>query len=345
MHIDKKTLLAACVAAALPAAAGAQTKLYGVFDAFAGYQKTNVGSRTLIDAGGMQTSYWGVSGSEDLGGGLKAVFALEGFLRNDTGETGRYSGDGFFSRSSYVGLDGGFGTVTLGRNTAPYFLSTILFNPFVDSFTFSPMVLHTFISGGSSYTFVNGDTGLSNSVRWRSPVWGGFRLDAAYSLGAENNVEPKRARRDLDVSAFYSGGAFSATIAYRGLNQDTDTVSAKQTSVQAGAAYDLKVVKLFAQYQRSKSEASGPEQLAKTYQVGASVPVGAGKVLASFASSKYEASGGATLPSGDKRTNWALGYDYPLSKRTDVYAAYSNQKFRNPETYSRIFGVGVRHAF
>jgi predicted porin len=350
MLMNKKTLLAACVAAALPAAAGAQTRIYGTMDLWAGQKKTNAGSTSVVNSGGFTTSYWGLGGSEDLGGGLKGLYAIEGFLRADSGASGRFDGDTYFSRSAYVGLGGDFGTLTLGRNTAPYFLSTIIFNPFGDSFTFSPMVFHTFIGTEGGYDQVNGDTGLSNSVRYQSPSFNGFKVDAAYSLGAENFVAPKGAGRDLDFSAYYFGGPLSVTLAYRSLNQDTAVTPAKQTSVQFGGTYDLKLVKLFGQYQTSKSEASGPEQTAKTYQLGASVPAGGGSVLASIASTKYEASGGALLSLGDKRTNWSLGYDYLLSKRTDIYVAYMDQTYKNvtgtdPNPKNQTLGVGLRHAF
>jgi predicted porin len=186
--------IAACVAAALPAFASAQStiRLYGLTDIFLGQNKVAGDSATVINSGGMSTSFWGVGGEEDLGGGLKAVFALEAFFRGDNGAAGRFNGDPFFARSAYVGVNGGLGQATLGRNTNPYFLSTIIFNPFGDSFVFSPMVLHTFL--GSQLTQVRGDTGFSNSIRYTTPNFGGFKGDFAYSLGAENSTAPKSAR-------------------------------------------------------------------------------------------------------------------------------------------------------
>ncbi|HPU52780.1 MAG TPA: porin, partial [Burkholderiaceae bacterium] len=118
----KKTAAAAALAALSLGSAQAQTvvNLYGLADAFVGNVKTTVpGSSTSVnkvDAGGMTTSYWGFGGSEDLGGGLKAVFAFESFMRNDTGELGRFNGDPAFARNSFVGLEGGFGRVSLGRH-------------------------------------------------------------------------------------------------------------------------------------------------------------------------------------------------------------------------------------
>ncbi|WP_372439402.1 porin, partial [Pandoraea sputorum] len=71
--------------------------------------------------------------------GLKAIFTLEDFFLPQNGRYGRFTGDSFFSRNAYVGLQSNtLGTITMGRLTTSYFVSTILFNPFVDSYTFSP---------------------------------------------------------------------------------------------------------------------------------------------------------------------------------------------------------------
>lgn len=94
----------------------------------------------------MTTSQLNFNGSEDLGGGLKAEFALGLFLRADTGEVGRFTGDTFFGRSSYVGLSGSLGTVRLGRQSTGNFLNFLRTNSFGDSPTFGPAFLHTWIS-------------------------------------------------------------------------------------------------------------------------------------------------------------------------------------------------------
>ena len=335
--------IAACVAAALPAFASAQSavRLYGLTDIFLGQNKVAGNSATVINSGGMSTSYWGVGGEEDLGGGLKTVFALEAFIQGDNGATGRFPGDSFFARSVYVGFSGGLGQATLGRNTNPYFLSTIIFNPFGDSFVFSPMVLHTFL--GSQLTQVRGDTGFSNSIRYTTPNFGGFKGDFAYSLGAENSNPPKSAGRALDASVFYFGGPIAATAVYRNINLDTTTVTSSQKSFQLGASYDLGMAKLFAQYQRTTLDATGnPDFKGKTFQLGTSIAAGPGAVLLSLASSKYD---GNTATTGDKRTTWAVGYDYNLSKRTDLYAVYTNDTLKNPDVKNSVFGLGVRHRF
>src|ERR1700709_738680 len=91
-----------------------------------------------VGGGGMSTSYWGVKGSEDLGGGYKAIFTLESFFRAQNGNYGRFQGDTFFARNSYVGIESPYGTVTAGRPTTQLFVSTLLFHPFIASSPFSP---------------------------------------------------------------------------------------------------------------------------------------------------------------------------------------------------------------
>ena len=121
-------------------------------DAYVGSMQSSGSERvSAVNSSGMSTSWWGMEGKEDLGGGLKAEFKLGGYLRNDTGAFGRFNGnETFFGRNAFVGLSGDFGTVHPGRDGAPNFLPTALFNAFGDSFTFSPIILETAVDRSSS---------------------------------------------------------------------------------------------------------------------------------------------------------------------------------------------------
>ncbi|MFD2271552.1 porin [Undibacterium arcticum] len=92
--------------------------------------------RSVVNSGGMTTSWFGFKGSEDLGGGLKAKFALTSYFKGDSGQSGRFPRDTFWSRDANVGLAGSFGAVSVGRGLAPNFLSSVIFNPFGNSFYF-----------------------------------------------------------------------------------------------------------------------------------------------------------------------------------------------------------------
>jgi len=96
--------------------------MYGIIDAATMYntnQTATGGSKITVDAGQLLTSRWGFKGSEDLGGGMKAIFNLEGTLANDTGASGAGfggtgaqsftqagSGTSLFDRLAWVGLSG-----------------------------------------------------------------------------------------------------------------------------------------------------------------------------------------------------------------------------------------------
>ncbi|MFN9773374.1 MAG: porin [Burkholderiales bacterium] len=338
---------AALVSFAPLASAQSSVTLYGVLDTFVGYIENNSptagkASAGVVNTGGLQTSFFGIRGSEDLGGGLRAIFAIESFFQPDVGDSGRFRTDTFWARSAFVGLESGsFGRITLGRNTAPYFISTLLFNPLVDSFVVGPMITHTFRGA------LQGDTGLSNSVRWTSPSWGGLRADVLYSLGAEDLTggPDKNAGKAIDAALVFFRGAFGATVAYRQIDLSAGGNGREQEAWQLGASYDLKFLKAFAQYQQIKETfalaASNIDR--DTIQAGVSVPVGAGSILASYTTSDIKDVSPAT-PS--KRDTWALAYVHTLSKRTDLYGAYYSDVFKSPDGAEQtVVALGVRHRF
>ena len=146
----KKNLIALSLSlgGALLCATGAQAQssvqLMGLTDVFVGSMKNagDAGSSKVVNSGGMTTSWFGFKGTEDLGGGLRANFALTSFIKVDSGIQGRFANDTFFSRDANVGLSDSWGTVTVGRGLAPNFLPSIMSNPLGDSFTFAPLILH-----------------------------------------------------------------------------------------------------------------------------------------------------------------------------------------------------------
>ncbi|CAE6754155.1 porin [Paraburkholderia domus] len=112
----KKSLLALAALGAFAGVAHAQSSvtLYGIIDE--GFNiNTNSGGKHLynLSSGVLQGSRFGLRGTEDLGGGLKAIFVLENGFDVNTGKLGQ--GGLMFGRQAYVGLSSQFGTVTLGR--------------------------------------------------------------------------------------------------------------------------------------------------------------------------------------------------------------------------------------
>jgi predicted porin len=321
--------------------AQSSVSVYGLIDLSAG-QFQNAGATKIarLDSGNMATSYLGFKGTEDLGGGLKAKFALESFLRADTGAYGRFGGDNFWTRAAWVGLEGGFGTVSAGRTTNQFFLSTLLFNAFGDSFGYSPSI-RQFLTPSTGMAWY-GDTGWSNSALYQSPKFGGLsvNLQGALGEGAANATGPS-----YGGNVIYFGGGFGATFAYQHVEKDTSTPPPAgfedQTSLQLGLSYDFGPVKLFAQLAQITTNKTAEDET-KAWGVGASVPVGAGKILVQY--NEAEADFGAAGVTDVTNKTLTAGYDYFLSKRTDLYAVYMNDKLTGKNT-GNTWAVGMKHTF
>ena len=209
--MNQKILAAGALGALLLAAGAAQAQstvqLYGLFDMSVGVSKDPGASGSVKNAesGKMSTSFIGFKGSEDLGGGLSAIFQLDSFLRGDSGQAGRYNGDAFWARNAWVGLSSkDWGWVKLGRNTTPLFVSTLSFNAFGDSFGYSPSIRHVFTSNT-----VSGDSGWNDSVLYGTPVFGGFSGTAFVAAGEANGG------RNTGLGLNYAGGPLAAALVYQ----------------------------------------------------------------------------------------------------------------------------------
>ncbi|MGB7194192.1 MAG: porin [Collimonas pratensis] len=342
------------------------------------------GRTSVVNSSGMTTSWWGFKGIEDLGGGLQAQFNLTGFFRPDVGGTGRYSADTMFSRDANVGLAGSFGRVSLGRDLAPNFVPSISLNPFGGSFAFAPILVQTQASSGfyKSQNWAAteaGDTGWSNEIMYVTPDIGGMTASFFYQFGEQAGNNSKN---NLGVNAMYKNGPLNLGAYYQSVKVanpvdvaagDSKIFSFLPYNIQTGAvynltparqqntwfvggAYDFQVVKLFATYQASDNKL--PDGLdntrfklkSDTLQLGASMPVGKGLALLSWAQTKVKADGdyldtlGSGWQSSIKRNTASLGYDYFLSRRTDVYAVSMYDKITDMQS-GISFGVGIRHKF
>lgn len=355
----KLLLTAAIMMAAHSAFAQTGVTVSGLVDNYAGSMRMagDSGRSAVVNSGGLTTSWIGFKGNEDLGGGLKANFALTSFLRTDTGEFGRFPGDTIFSRDAHVGLAGGFGAVSLGRDLAPHFLPTILFNPFGDSYTFSPLILHMDVPlfGGPGWTnAAASDTGWSNEVMYTTPNFGGLTANLHYQFGeAAGNA----GRRNAGLNLLYFGGPLSLTAFYHNVkvNNPLNTpvgnvqpgsniplpsglVAARQNAWMVGGSYDLTAAKLFATFGRTMHDIDLSD---KIWSLGATVPAGNGKILVAWARTQRD---GAAVGEEEKRSTASVGYDYDLSKRTDLYAVYMNDRITDRSSGDSV-GVGIRHRF
>lgn len=340
MHHKIRPLRPAAVLIAALCSAGAQAanvNVYGLLDVFVASQKVSGGAerRVALESGGMTTSFWGIGGAEDLGDGLKAKFAIEGFMQVDTGASGRSPADTFFGRSAYVGLSGGFGELRVGRQGNPMFFATASFNPFFVSTRFSPMVnvLWTPPFG----MLLASDTGWSNAVGYYSPQMAGFSGQLVYGFG---ETPGDSGVNNLGGLVMYQSGPLAAVVAAQDVEvgPGLSALRPRQKAYTAGVSYDAGWSKFFASYAQGRF--SGDRQESKTWQLGSAVPVGTGKLLISAVTTTIDPEAGRDY----RRRGFGFGYDYPLSVRTDVYANYLYDRLGSQGGASTI-GAGIRHKF
>lgn len=352
MSVVHKLTPAAFIAMALACSAHAQSSstLYGSLDlAFGSFQKSAKPADkhlTKVDGNSMVTSYLGFKGVEDMGDGLKAGFALETFLRPDTGESGRSAADVFWGRNANVWLQSGLGKVTLGRQASLGFLHAAGFNPFGGAFGLAPAIRLTYGAWGND----KGDSAWSNTLGYTSPTLYGVTASVQVAPG---EAADKSERTSLGGALNYTAGPLSLGFVTHSLRSAEApkanlTAGQKQNFNMLSASYEAGFAKFFAQYGRYDNAGYTAANKIDTslMQLGASVPVtAAAKLLLSYGQSNEKAIDGGTTPK-TKHTIATVAYDYWLSKRTDVYTAFMYDKedlsgFASGKTYM----VGVRHAF
>lgn len=346
----KKSLIALAVLAASGAAmAQSSVTLYGIADAFVGSSKVEVGGvgqrQTGVTSSGVNGSRWGLKGAEDLGGGMKAIFQLESGFKLDTGE--QKTAGSIFDRQAFVGLESGFGTVSLGRQYSAYDVLHGATNHNYDAFTFNAAG-GSAASGAAGGVAANGmvdyTNRISNSIAYTSPSFSGFSGAVVYGFGENKNVAPlfnNKATDSASVHIKYANGPLLVGYAY----QEDKTLSAlgaqdKNKYNLIGGTYDFGVVKLNASYNQAKNNTTKD----KEGQIGVVVPFGAAAISAGYARSKSEFAGGENTGKG-----FSILGTYALSKRTGLYAGAQNTKAHilnaAAETKATNYGLGVRHSF
>ena len=334
-----RTLFAAYVAGATvfcSAGPAEQTEvLYGLLDGSGSHVKP-VGVETRswqLDSGNMSRSFLGLRGSEDLGGGLRAVFKLESYLRVDVGAAGRGEDDVFWAREASGGLSGSVGTSVLGRTPSPLWLATVAFNPFGESIAFSPSVRQYF--GGAVLGDTRWNNGLSYTNNARDP------LRVVFAANADESTPGRLNAYNLGASVAYITGPLAATIVAERVSNSAQGLPAgfqRQTILQAGATYDFKFLRVYGQIGRIKTEADSDSRTT-SYQLGAAVPIGNSLVLVAYGRSHSSTPQLATTDS-----ILSLGYDYFLSKNTDIYVAAMVERLSFVSSGNTVAG-GVRVRF
>ncbi|TFL15648.1 porin [Pusillimonas caeni] len=230
------------------------------------------------------------------------------------------------------------------------------------------------------------DTMWSNSIRYVSPDVNGFVASAIASPGG---VPGESSAYRLGGSIVYSDGPLTLGGAVQRLglaapitsSYEAETSPLYENGVHSGhqlswllaAAYDFDVVKVFGQYAQIHNSALGDKQRARAFSVGASIPLGADELNIGY--SRYSQDSGIVPPSTTpgngscyaycgggqdgvgyvgipkgSRQSFAVAYLYPLSKRTELYAAYRYEKW-DPDSVgfkdltTHYVTSGIRHSF
>lgn len=360
----KKNIIAACglgiVAGLIAGETSAQTSvtLYGIVDAGLVYERGGAGGSLFkVGSGIASTSRIGFRGTEDLGGGLSAVFVLEAGFRTDTGEID--TAGQIFNRQSFVGLkSNSLGTLTLGRQYTPlYNTITTVADPFAAGFAGSAKNL---------LPTAGAETRTSNTILYVSPKLSGLSGELAYSMGEQ--VGSTKAGAQYGAAVTYGNGPLNLRAAYNYRNNDTSSTTplgSGKNTLFAGN-YDFGVLKVFAAYGIDKGLNSAP--LANTANpygalvrptastdsrdilVGLQVPFGVQTIIASYIHKDDKTS------FNQDADQWGIAYTYSVSTRTLLYTSYAKINNKNGAGYTvgnnaetgsgnSAINFGIRHSF
>lgn len=356
-----------------------------------GFDSTNSFS---MESGMQSGSRFGIKGTEDLGNGLTVGFILENQFSSDTGAL--KNEDSFFHREASLFLEGGFGKVAFGRmgsinggvsswgkygvisafGTSWGNYSAQAGNWAVGAGMWDNMVAYETPSFAGFKVFAQ--YGMGNTV---SDTWTDTNTDVDHevSWGTENESSSDRY---YAIGASYANGPLNLYFAVDSINYSSITLTDAgdlsygdtddSLTVTLGGNYDFEVVKLFAgaQYfdEVKLSKLNGAINYGDANQgfagkvkgwslgVSGSIPVAGGNVLVGAAYVDAEAAD--SVDNGDEMTRWIVsaGYDYPLSKRTNVYGVltynqdsveYGARAKALEDNDPYVFGVmvGLRHKF
>lgn len=354
----QKKLIALAVAGLVAAPAFAATSNVDVYGQLTlAVDHLNRDSTTVDDSNALASyaSRIGFKGSEDLGGGMKALWQIENQFNldgahNDLPASVTGGGGSSFSdslRNTFVGLSGGFGTVLGGRHDTPYKLATGKLDPFADT-AGDYNVIVGFVKDNNNF-----DLRASNAVAYISPTFSGFHGAVAYVFGSETGP------LNDDLSAWslmgmYDNGPIFASLAYEKHNI-SDIAADDRDAWKVGLGYNFGNATVGLIYEKAGTVIGGSEEDRNAWYLPVTYTMGNVVLKAAYGSA------------GDTQTDdgakfYTIGGDYNLSKRTKLFATYAKTNNDNNGTYRAgvagnasitpaaghdpsILQLGVRHAF
>lgn len=344
----KKSLLALAVLGMFAGVAQAQSSvtLYGVVDAnveYVNHEQSvtaagvaipgSSGSRVAMQAGGLSSNRWGLRGVEDIGGGLKGLFVLESGFSMDDGKL--QQGGRLFGRQAFVGLQGNWGKVTLGRQYTTIFDMMANFSPSGYATQWEPVV------------GLLGPNFREDNVIKYTGAFGPLTVEGHWSFG--ERAGSTTANSAYGVGANYFAGPFGIGVAYDevkvltaaealGLSGGNEYARDKRAAV--AASYTVGPVKVMGGYRYGNTEAPSSGAAAALtphrddlYWIGANyqATTALSLTLSYYYDNIKEATIGGVTTNPRNPQQWNFIADYALSKRTDVYftAAYARNASLN----------------
>lgn len=338
MHFKRLAVVALVASAPLLAAAQSNVTVYGTMDAALAVQDTGAAgekSQTVVNSGNQSSSRIGFRGTEDLGNGLKAIFNVEAGLALDTG----VGDSALFGRRSVVGLQGAFGTVTVGREYTPISFIAAGSDIFGQGFY------------GSNLSAFNANRltrRVSNSVNYKSAQMSGFTGSATYSPGEKTTGTSGDL---MGVAIEFANGPLFLGAGYQVLER---LATGDDKEYAFGAGYKFGNFEVKGNF--LVGDQDGANNKFEQANIGAAMSFGAGKAFVNLQQNKFE--------NGAKGNGFAIAYSYALSKRTNVYTSYASMRNNGLATFGlnssstnvtpvatalgadpTAFTVGVRHTF
>ncbi len=316
MPFTRIGLAAALSLTAIAASAQSNVTLYGRVNLSVESQKVGDATRTVLQN---NSSRWGLRGSEDLGGGLKAGFNLESGFAADTGT----SASTFFGRRSEVNLSGGFGTLRMGRFFSEAYFATA---DYVSNHNHD-----TGTSADALYAYLGRD---ANKIAYRLP-------DFAKDLSIEGAVLLHEGvagqKNNYDFAVNYATGGLQLGLGY----ELADTQTTKKNQAAFRAYYTTGPFGFGGYVQRDKN----------AFGTGSRTNVRL-SAMYTMDLSEFHINVGSAGDTGSIKDSsarqYTLAYNYLLSKRTKVYTFITKVDDNKAGLYGgdfRSFAVGVRHNF
>lgn len=326
----KKSLIALAALTAFAGAASAQSSVQigGFLDLGVG-KYIGTGDKQVQDGGGVGGSRLNFTIVEDLGGGMKALAAMEHRLQPDTGSAG--SSSQFWNAYSYVGLSGGWGRVMLGRfYTAAFTQVQNTVDPFAGDTVAAlrPIAMHGAASLGL------GDVRFSNGIRYDFTSGG---LTAAFNISESGKNQDGSASATAVDKPWTAAVSYAAGPLYVGLSYE-DQAGTNDKLIQIAGRYSIGALTLRGGYSDGTLNNNFD---AKGWLIGATYGMGSHLFKVGYAEADRDNA------SGTEHKKFGIGYQYNLSKRTFLYTNYAHDSgsLYSGSSEKDGYDFGIRHSF